>query len=242
MSLRSRPPGRILEPPQRSRRSEVRASHLLEPYLGAHVYLGPGSLEDQTSSPRGDGQTPQSPLRCWLELLPIPTRAAGRRSRGSRTTNLRALYAMSGPLRLGVTRATSLIIHPTVPELSARIQCEYRFLGVGNLFCGEPTTCHTRSSKLIVDRRDCPWGVLWELVLSSVGDPGDTCVSSTLPAPRTHADAEVSPGPRMCLDRRPELARPTENTASIRLFHLRPIESYEGELCCFGPYEPPSFQ
>ena len=73
-------------------------------------------------------------------------------------------------------------------------------------------------------------------------DSGDTCVSSTLLALRTHADVEVSPGSIICLDRRPELARLTENAALISLFHLRPIEAYEGELCCFGPYESPSSQ
>ena len=82
---------------------------------------------------------------------------------------------MPGLLRLGVTGTTSLIIRPTVLELSSRIQYECRFLRAGNLFCGEPTTCHTRLSKLIVDRRDYTRGVLWESALSSMEGSGDTC-------------------------------------------------------------------
>ena len=123
MSLRGRSPSGILEPQQRSRRSEVQARHLLESYLGAHVYLDLGGLEDQTPSPRGDGQTPQSftSSQTLVGTTADPKRGAGRCSRGSGTTDLRAFHAMSGILRLGVTGTTSLIIRPTVLELSSCI-------------------------------------------------------------------------------------------------------------------------
>jgi hypothetical protein len=57
-----------------------------------------------------------------------------------------------------------LTVSPAVPWLFSHIECEYRFLKVGNQFCSKSGVCLACFGKPTVDRQGYTWGVLWELV------------------------------------------------------------------------------
>jgi hypothetical protein len=57
-----------------------------------------------------------------------------------------------------------LTVSPAVPWLFSHIECEYRFLKVGNQFCSKSGVCLACFGGPTVDRQGYTWGVLWELV------------------------------------------------------------------------------
>ena len=80
--------------------------------------------------------------------------------------------------------------------------------------------------------------------ISSMGGSGDTCaiicISGTGAFRRPLAlriSADISTGPRLDSEMYPRLASLAKNATSIRLFHLRSIGAFEGELRCTGFHE-----
>jgi len=95
------------------------------------------------------------------------------------------------------------------------------------------TMVHTNSSVASVQGGDR--SLYYEI--SSMGGSDDTCAivcisgSGAFYRPLAlHIDAEVPSGPRLDLERYPQLASLAKNATSIRLFHLRSIETYESKL------------